>query len=155
MSNYAAAKEGVVGFTRSIARDLGPYGIRCNAIRPMAATRMSTPENVATLLISQRDLGIPGVGSEWLGKSTSAGMKPAQVAALVVWLASDRATNANGRTFMVSRQEIGLYSEPESVRTAFHPEGWTIESLDDPAAAAFLIGQLRNIFLPEKPPPVR
>src|SRR5581483_7105439 len=33
-SIYAAAKEGIVGFTRSIARDLGPYGIRCNAIRP-------------------------------------------------------------------------------------------------------------------------
>jgi 3-oxoacyl-[acyl-carrier protein] reductase len=152
MSNYAAAKEGVVGFTRSIARDLGPYGIRCNAIRPMAATRMSTPENVATMLMSQRELGIPAVGSEWLSKSTGAGMKPEQVAALVVWLASDRARNANGRTFMVSRQEIGLYSEPESVRTAFHPQGWTIDSLDDPAAAAFLVGALHNIFLPEKPP---
>lgn len=149
MSNYAAAKEGVVGFTRSIARDLGAYNIRCNAIRPMAATRMSTPENVATMLKSQRELGIPAVGSEWLGKNTAGGMKPEQVAALVVWLATDRALNANGRTFMVSRQEIGLYCEPESVHTAFHPGGWTIESLDDPAATAFLVGSLRNIFLPQ------
>lgn len=91
MSNYAAAKEGVVGFTRSIARDLGADNIRCNAIRPMAATRMSTPENVATMLKSQRELGIPAVGSEWLGKNTGSGMKPEQVAALVVWLAFDRA----------------------------------------------------------------
>jgi 3-oxoacyl-[acyl-carrier protein] reductase len=67
----------------------------------------------------------------------------------VVWLATDQARNANGRTFMVSRQEIGLHNEPESTRTAFHPEGWTIESLDDPAAASFLVGSLRNIFLPE------
>jgi 3-oxoacyl-[acyl-carrier protein] reductase len=147
MSNYAAAKEGVIGFTRSIARDLGVYNIRCNAIRPMAATRMSTPDNVATMLKSQRELGIPAVGSEWLGKNTG-GMKPEQVAALVVWLATDQARNANGRTFMVSRQEIGLYSEPESTRTAFHPDGWTIESLDDPAAASFLVGSLRNSFLP-------
>ena len=147
MSNYAAAKEGVIGFTRSIARDLGVYNIRCNAIRPMAATRMSTPDNVATMLKSQRELGIPAVGSEWLGKNTG-GMKPEQVAALVVWLATDQARNAIGRTFMVSRQEIGLYSEPESTRTAFHPDGWTIESLDDPAAASFLVGSLRNSFLP-------
>jgi 3-oxoacyl-[acyl-carrier protein] reductase len=154
MSNYAAAKEGVVGFTRTIARDLGEYNIRCNAIRPMAATRMSTPENVASLMRSQRELGIPGVGGEWLGKNTG-GMKPEQVAALVVWLATDRARNANGRTFMVSRQEIGLYSEPESTRTAFHPAGWTIESLDDPAAEAFLVGSLQNIFLPDPKRPAR
>jgi 3-oxoacyl-[acyl-carrier protein] reductase len=147
MANYAAAKEGVVGFTRSIARDLGAFGIRCNAVRPMAATRMSTPENVATMLKSQRELGIPAVGSEWLGKNVG-GMKPEQVAALVVWLATDQARNVNGRTFMVSRQEIGLYSEPESTRTAFHPEGWTLESLDHPATVSFLVGSLHNIFLP-------
>jgi 3-oxoacyl-[acyl-carrier protein] reductase len=148
MSNYAAAKEGVVGFTRSIARDLGAYQIRVVAIRPMAATRMSTPENVATMIKSQRELGIPATGSEWLGKSTG-GMKSEQVAALVVWLATDRAKNANGCTFMVARQEIGIYSEPESTRTAFHPDGWNIDSLDTPAATAFLVGSLRNVFLPD------
>jgi 3-oxoacyl-[acyl-carrier protein] reductase len=72
------------------------------------------------------------------------------VAALVAWLASDRARHANGRTFMVSRQEIGLYCEPESVRTAFHPQGWSIESLEDPSVEAFLVGSLENIFSPER-----
>ena len=147
MSNYASAKEAVIGFTRSIARDLGPHGIRCNAIRPMAATRMATPEIAETMRISQRKLGIPAVGNEWLD-SNSGGMKAEQVAALVVWLTTDKARDINGRTFMIARQEVGLYSEPEPVRTAFHPDGWDIDALDAPAAHAFLTGSLRNIFLP-------
>src|SRR6478736_5579366 len=35
---YAAAKEGVVGLTRTAARELGRFGSRCNAIRPVAIT---------------------------------------------------------------------------------------------------------------------
>jgi NAD(P)-dependent dehydrogenase (short-subunit alcohol dehydrogenase family) len=38
-ANYAAAKEGITGFTRTLARDMGRYGVTCNAIRPAAATR--------------------------------------------------------------------------------------------------------------------
>src|SRR4030066_315612 len=33
-ANYAAAKEGIVGFPRTLARAMGRYGVRCNAIRP-------------------------------------------------------------------------------------------------------------------------
>ena len=44
-ANYAAAKEGIIGFTRTVARDMGKYGITCNAIRPAAWTRLTnTPE---------------------------------------------------------------------------------------------------------------
>lgn len=38
MGNYSAAKEGIVGLTRTAARELGRFGLRCNAIRPRAAT---------------------------------------------------------------------------------------------------------------------
>ena len=46
-ANYTAAKEGMVGFARSLARELGPYGIAVNAIYPGGATRMtaSVPSN--------------------------------------------------------------------------------------------------------------
>ncbi|HEX9976436.1 MAG TPA: SDR family NAD(P)-dependent oxidoreductase, partial [Dehalococcoidales bacterium] len=40
-SNYGAAKGGIAAFTRVIARDLGRYGVTCNAIAPGAATRMT------------------------------------------------------------------------------------------------------------------
>ena len=39
-SNYAAATEGIVGLTRTIARDMGRYGVICNAISPMVETRL-------------------------------------------------------------------------------------------------------------------
>ncbi|MEX1252991.1 MAG: SDR family NAD(P)-dependent oxidoreductase, partial [Dehalococcoidia bacterium] len=40
-ANYGAAKSGIAGFTRVVARDLGRYGVTCNAISPGAATRMT------------------------------------------------------------------------------------------------------------------
>ena len=40
-SNYGAAKAGIAGLTRVVARDLGRYGVTCNAIAPGAQTRMT------------------------------------------------------------------------------------------------------------------
>ncbi len=39
--NYSAAKEGIVGLTRSTALAMAKYGVRCNAISPTADTRMT------------------------------------------------------------------------------------------------------------------
>ncbi|MXY86614.1 MAG: SDR family NAD(P)-dependent oxidoreductase, partial [Chloroflexi bacterium] len=46
-ANYAAAKEGIVGLTRTLARDLGRYGVTANAIRPRAGTRLTLTEELA------------------------------------------------------------------------------------------------------------
>jgi len=40
-ANYSAAKEGMVGFVRSLAKELAPYGITANAVYPGGATRMT------------------------------------------------------------------------------------------------------------------
>ena len=40
-ANYGAAKDGVAGLTRVVARDLGRYGVTCNCISPGAETRMT------------------------------------------------------------------------------------------------------------------
>jgi 3-oxoacyl-[acyl-carrier protein] reductase len=37
-ASYSAAKEGIVGLTRTVARDMGRYGVTCNVIRPVAGT---------------------------------------------------------------------------------------------------------------------
>jgi len=47
-TSYAAAKGGVIGLTRSLARAGASYGIRVNAIAPAAATRMGMPDDEAT-----------------------------------------------------------------------------------------------------------
>ena len=50
-ANYGAAKAGVAGLTRVVARDLGRYGVTCNAIAPGATTRMtqSVPDRAREL----------------------------------------------------------------------------------------------------------
>ncbi len=45
---YASAKEGVVGLTRTVARELGRFGVRCNAIRPLAAGQSTKDYAVKT-----------------------------------------------------------------------------------------------------------
>ena len=115
MSNYSAAKEGIVGFTRSIARELGSYGVRCNAMRPRGVSRFATPELAETVRISQQDLGFPAVGDMWVGPDVE--MPPEQVGAFVVWLCSDAAVAANGQVFVVGAGEVGIYPEPKPVRT--------------------------------------
>jgi 3-oxoacyl-[acyl-carrier protein] reductase len=145
MSNYAAAKEGVLGFTRSVARDLGHHGVRCNAIRPLGISRLATPEVIETIRISQEDLGFPATGSLWVQATHEIPM-PEQVGVFVAWLCSDAASNVNGRCFYVGGGTVGLYPEPELIRSAYRSEGWTLDTLDS-QAREYLIGDLRNGFL--------
>ena len=152
MSNYSAAKEGIIGLTRTVARDLGQYNVRCNAIRPIARkTRMSAVSALAeNIRISQEVLKIPGVGNYWV--PAPGDMTPEQVAVLVVWLCTDAADKINGRIFQVMGGEIGLYPEPEVIRSVFTREGWDLEMLDAPATRRYLIGDLQNTFLPTRAP---
>ena len=55
-TNYAAAKEGMVGFVRSLAKELAPHGITANAVYPGGATRMtaSIPETTTQMRQQQR-----------------------------------------------------------------------------------------------------
>jgi 3-oxoacyl-[acyl-carrier protein] reductase len=146
MSNYSASKEGVVGFTRTIARDLGQYHVRCNAIRPVALSRMSEPEVLKMNRISEKDLGIPGLGNRWL-VTRKADYGPEQAAVCAVWLCTDAAAHVNGRTFQVGGGEFGLYSDPELIRSSFRPEGWDLDKLDQTGAGDYVAAGLQNLFL--------
>jgi NAD(P)-dependent dehydrogenase (short-subunit alcohol dehydrogenase family) len=147
-SNYSAAKEGIVGFTRTIAQDLGRYGIRCNAIRPRAATRLGTPEAVEAMLRIQETYKSGALGGHRVDQSFLEN-KPEQVAALAVWLCTDAASDANGRTFQVGGDEVGLYAEPDVARSLCRDGGWDLDSLDRYATAS-LIGDLQNRFAPPR-----
>ncbi|HJY81251.1 MAG TPA: hypothetical protein VKK81_09230, partial [Candidatus Binatia bacterium] len=93
------------------------------------------------------------LGKYWLGDRgnvpTTGG--PEQVAPLVVWLCTDAAANVNGRTFFVSGDEIGLFSEPQVTCSLSRAGGWDLESLDN-FARERLIGDLTNDFLLESHP---
>ena len=74
--------------------------------------------------------------------------KPEQVAALAVWLCTDAAANVNGRTFQVGGDEVGLYAEPDVVRSLCRDGGWDLDSLDKYASGS-LIGDVVNRFAPQ------
>ncbi len=114
-ANYGAAKEGIVGLTRKVARDMGRYGITCNCIRPNAGTRLTLSDEMKK------------ARPEAMARFEQ--MKPEGIAPLVVWLASDDAANVNGRTFFVEKGRIGLYSEPILEKQLAKDDGWTIDEL--------------------------
>ena len=152
-SAYAAAKEGIAGLTRSVAREQGRFGIRCNMIRPRATVNTGGgawgQEVFAKWLPMARALG-----RYWIGDRGLVGFNrpahPEQVAELVVWLCTDAAINVNGRSFYVAGEEVGLWSEPELSRSLTRPGGWDLDSLDM-FARDTMIGDLTNPFLIEDP----
>ncbi|QTH22652.1 SDR family oxidoreductase [Rhizorhabdus wittichii] len=146
MGNYSAAKEGVLGLTRSIARDLGEFGVRCNMIRPVShLTGTHTPEIDATIAESAR-LGIPLLWNKPMAAPRMTAL-PEHVAALVAWLCTDAAGHVSGRDFYIQGDEVALIPEPEAIRTSFHPGGWTLDAFDEEANRAYLFGDIPNRFV--------
>ncbi len=90
-TNYAAAKAGVVGFTRSLAREVGSRNITVNAVAPgFVDTDMTRelPDTVRQALLGQIPLGRLG--------------NPEEIAHAVAFLASPRASYISGATVHVN-----------------------------------------------------
>ena len=125
-ANYAAAKEGIIGFTSTVARDLGRYGCRCNAIRPRAATRLTLSDELREQVDRARREGQPAPDMGPLEKWVAVGVAP-----LVVWLCTDAASRVNGRNFIVSANQVTLMTEPAWERTIYSEDVWTLGKLDE------------------------
>jgi len=114
--NYAAAKAGIVGFTRAVAREMGRYGVTCNAFTPFAATRMTDNEAVKLGLKKRFESGL--ITREQYEEGINL-PPPEGVVPLVYYLASDKASDVNGQIFHVEAGKIGYYSEPQLVRVIY------------------------------------
>lgn len=89
-ANYAASKAGLIGFTKSIAQELGSRNIRCNAIAP------GFIETEMTAALDEK------VVDEWRASiPLKRGGTPQDVADLTVFLASDRSAYITGQTINV------------------------------------------------------
>lgn len=119
-ANYAAAKEGIVGLTRVVARDMGRLGVTCNAIRPNAATRLTLSDELKAAWTKS--------GMEQAVQQLEQ-LKPEDIAPLVVWLASEEAGNVNGRIFQVQTGKIALYAEPVEEKVINKPGSWTTDDV--------------------------
>jgi 3-oxoacyl-[acyl-carrier protein] reductase len=144
---YASAKEGVVGLTRTVARELGRFGVRCNAIRPLAAGQSTEDYAVKTARwtrLMELTMGRPGRPLPQKDFDPDA-LAPSKVAPLVVWLCTDAAQDVNGRTFHVAGDNIVLYTEPQRDRIIHRTGGWGLDSLDA-TARTDLVAHLTNDY---------
>lgn len=89
-ANYAASKSGVIGFTKSVAQEIGSRGIRCNAIAPgFIETEMTDKlgDNIKEALLA-------GIPMKRMGQAN-------EVADVAVFLGSDMSTYVSGQTLSV------------------------------------------------------
>jgi len=128
--NYGAAKEGIVGLTRTVARDMQRYGVTCNVIRPVAGTR--------GFIEMVKDKGLREAWIKMWGQELAERRlkqmlelnQPEDVAGLVVYLASEKADNVNGCVFEVWHGHIGIYVDPPPLEQVLWKDGrWTPEEL--------------------------
>jgi len=89
-TNYGAAKAGIIGFTKSLARELGSRGVRANVVAPgYIHTRLTDvlPEEATNLMLANTPLGKLG--------------DPEDVAGAVRFLCSDEASFITGEVLLV------------------------------------------------------
>jgi 3-oxoacyl-[acyl-carrier protein] reductase len=89
-ANYAASKAGIIGFTKALAKELGPRGVRVNAVAPGYIDTELTqglPEDLRGLLLQATPLGRLG--------------EPRDVATAVRFLCSDEASFVTGEIMLV------------------------------------------------------
>ena len=90
-SNYAASKAGIIGFSKSIALELGSRNIRCNVIAP------GFIETEMTEVLDEK------VVEEWRNSiPLKRGGNPEDIAGTCVWLASDLSSYVTGQTIHVN-----------------------------------------------------
>jgi len=145
-ANYGAAKSGIAGFTRVVARDLGRYGVTCNAISPGAATRMTAtvPDRARQQRprASDQDDDAPPPPPPPI-------RDPEMVAPMAAYLASDDAWDINGYIFAVAGGSVSVLYHPAAMRTIWKPGIWTVDELID-VVPRDLMGDVPN---PSPPPP--
>ncbi len=146
-ANYGAAKSGVAGFTRVVAKDLGRYGVTCNAIAPGALTRMTQAVPDAARELRAR-AGITGAAAN-RPPAVPQLRDPEYIAPMVAYLCTDDAWNINGQIFHVAGGNVGLAHHPTPMRTLWKPAMWTLDEL----AVAVPHQLMTGIPNPAPPPP--
>ena len=138
--NYAAAKAGIIGLTRTIARECGRYGITANAMCPMAATRMTV--NDAVIAGWKRRLE-RGLLTQAQYDSRMAMPGPEFVAPMVGYLCTEESGDVNGQIFHAERSLIHTYYYGEEARSIYkYDDGgmFTVDELVESVPASLMAG---------------
>ncbi len=129
--NYAAAKAGIVGFTRTVANDMRAYGVTCNAYRPFAETGLLPPEKRAA---HWKEALKAGAITEEQAKDLLTDIPPVEtIPPLVIYLCTDEAANITGQVFDIRGGDLAVYAMPvkrNPIHKDYKKKGlWTLEEL--------------------------
>ncbi|GGM83124.1 putative short-chain dehydrogenase/reductase [Longimycelium tulufanense] len=122
-ANYGAAKAGIAALTLVAAEELGRYGVRVNAIAPIARTRLT--------------LATPGMGAIFAREPEEGELdlfSPANISPLVAYLASEKCS-VTGKVFAVQGGCIQQLRGWTVDKTAETNGPWTIDNVGDHLAA--------------------
>jgi NAD(P)-dependent dehydrogenase (short-subunit alcohol dehydrogenase family) len=123
---YSTVKEGIVGFARTIAREMAKYHTTCNVIRPIAVWRGPGPK--VTNPIYEKN-------------------QPEDVAALATFLVSEAADHINGCIFEVLHGHVGIFVEPQPMDKEIDKDGsFTAEELAKLVPEKLTAGRSRDEF---------
>jgi NAD(P)-dependent dehydrogenase (short-subunit alcohol dehydrogenase family) len=142
--HYNTAKEGIVGLTRTLARELGGDGITVNCIRPGASTRMSNEIDSRNF-----EAWVKQFGEKAAERKRTESIRPPEVnSPLVVFLASDAAANVNGCIFDSGHSGPGalsIYRDPPEIEATIWKDGiWTPEELVELLPRTLRAGKVRE-----------
>ena len=115
-ANYAAAKLGIVGLSKSIALDMERFGVRSNCVSPFAWTRLIGTIPTESEAEKARVAKIQAMGAE-------------KIAPLCAYLASDLSADVTGQIFAVRMNEIYLMGQSRPVRSVQRSDGWTPQTI--------------------------
>jgi NAD(P)-dependent dehydrogenase (short-subunit alcohol dehydrogenase family) len=126
-ASYSTVKEGIVGFARTIAREMAPYGTTCNVLRPIAVWRGPGPK---------------------IKNPVYEANQPEDVAALATYLVSEAADPINGCIFEVLHGHVAIFVEPPPVAKTLKKNGsWTPEELAKAIPETLTAGRSREVFV--------
>ena len=113
--NYGAAKEGIAGFTRSLALEVAKYNCTVNTISPGAATRLTI------------DL-IEAAGRKYDENDWTQG--PEQIAPVVAWLCTDAAKEVTSQIIHSQGGILGIMQQPAIIKSFTTDDLWSLDQLD-------------------------
>ncbi|MDP6181691.1 MAG: SDR family NAD(P)-dependent oxidoreductase [SAR86 cluster bacterium] len=113
--NYGAAKEGIAGFTRSLALEVAKYKCTVNTISPGAATRLTI------------DL-IEAAGRKYDENDWTQG--PEQIAPVVAWLCTDAAKEVTSQIIHSQGGILGIMQQPAIIKSFTTDDLWSLDQLD-------------------------
>ena len=129
-ANYAAAKLGIVGLSKSIALDMARFNVRSNCVSPFAWSRLIGTIPTETEAEKARVARMQAMGAE-------------KIAPLSVSLLGEGAKDVTGQIFAVRMNEIFLMGQSRPIRSVQRSDGWTCATIANHAIPA-----LKSSFYP-------